>query len=298
MRGEMEMGMMKYRIGIDGGGTHCRGRLVDDKGYCLAEFVGGSANVYTQYQSALDEVEKVVAELFKLANLPCSEYVNSILVAGLAGANVPQVKARLESWKLPGLTHKIVSDVETACIGAHAGNPGAVFICGTGSQGAVWDGESFHLIGGWGFMLSDLASGAELGKNALRMALLAHEGIIPHSSATQQLMSEFKHSAEEMLLWTQRAQPRDWARYAKQIFEFAQHQDGHAQTLVKQCVADAELMIDALMDRCHNELTLLGGMAQPLEEWLPQRIVNRLSVAKGDALDGALYLARHYSFSE
>ena len=290
--------MMKYRIGIDGGGTHCRGRLVDDKGDCLAEFVGGSANIYTQYQSALDEVEKVVAELFKLANLPSSEYVNSILVAGLAGANVPQVKMRLESWKLPGLTHKIVSDVETACIGAHAGKPGAVFICGTGSQGAVWDGKNFHLMGGWGFMLSDLASGAGLGKNALRMALLAHEGIIPHSIATQRLMSEFKHNPEEMLLWTQRAQPKDWAQYAKEIFEFAQNQDDHALTLVKQCVADAELMIDALMNRCHNELTLLGGMARPLREWLPQRIVNKLSVAKGDALDGALYLGRYYSFSE
>ncbi|MBT0727915.1 N-acetylglucosamine kinase [Rosenbergiella australiborealis] len=286
--------MIQYRIGIDGGGTHCRGRLVNQQDQCLAEFTGGPANIYSQFESGLKEVEKVVTELFKRAHLSTTEYANSVMVAGLAGANVPSIKQRLTQWNILGLKHAIVSDVETACFGAHLGHPGGVFICGTGSQAAVWDGTRFYLLGGWGAQLSDLASGAVLGQKALRMALLAHEGIMTSSPCMQYIMEDFKNDAEIMLLWTQHAEPKDWAKYAKAVYEFAQCSDHHATTLVKQSAVDAEMMITAVMRYTQDNITLLGGIAKPLIPWLSDEIRYRISQAKGDALDGALLLSKHY----
>lgn len=283
--------MSTYRIGIDGGGTHCRGRLVDSQGNLLAECRGGTGNVYSHFESALAEVEAVITELFTLANLPLSRYEESALVAGLAGANVPSVLQRLAQWHIPGLRHKILSDVETACIGAHQGRPGTIFICGTGSQGATWDGNRFKLLGGWGFMLSDLASGAILGQKALRLALLAHEKIRTESPCTYHIMETFEHSAEKMLLWTQSAQPKDWARYAKCVFDYAQQNDSHALSLINKCAAEAEIMIQALLQQSRHEIALFGGIATPLTPWLSAEIRQLLVEPKGDALDGAILLA-------
>lgn len=282
----------KYRIGIDGGGTHCRGRLVDSQGNLLAECSGGTGNVYSHYESALCEMENVITELFTLANLPINEYGDSTLVAGLAGANVPSVIQRLTEWRIPGLRHKIVSDVETACFGAHQGEPGAIFICGTGSQGAAWDGHRFQLMGGWGFMLSDLASGAILGQKALRMALLAHEGIIVGTPCMRHIMSIFQDNAEKMLLWTQQAQPKDWAHYAKVVFDYARLDDCHALGLVKQCAAEAETMIKALIHSSFSDIALLGGLAKPITPWLSDEVRKQLIEPRGDALDGAILLAK------
>lgn len=155
--------MSTYRIGIDGGGTHCRGRLVDSQGNLLAECRGGTGNVYSHFESALAEVEAVIIELFTLANIPLSRYEESALVAGLAGANVPSVLQRLAQWHIPGLRHKILSDVETACIGAHQGRPGTIFICGTGSQGATWDGHRFQQMGDGDLCYPILPQGPYLG---------------------------------------------------------------------------------------------------------------------------------------
>lgn len=284
--------MSTYRIGIDGGGTHCRGRLVDSQGNLLAECRGGTGNVYSHFESALAEVEAVIIELFTLANIPLSRYEESALVAGLAGANVPSVLQRLAQWHIPGLRHKILSDVETACIGAHQGRPGTIFICGTGSQGATWDGHRFQQMGGWGFMLSDLASGAVLGHKALRLALLAHEKILAESPCTHHIMSTFQHNAERMLLWTQHAQPKDWAQYAKCIFDYALQNDPHALDLVKSCAAEAEIMLNALMQNSQHDIALFGGMAKPLTPWLSTNLRQKLVEPKGDALDGAIQLAK------
>ena len=200
-----------YLLGIDGGGTQCRARLTDLQGRILAEATGGPANVWSDYDAALTCVGQLIERVLSQAGLAPEALTQTALVAGLAGANVTSVQARLASWQPACAALQVVSDVEIACAGAHGGAPGAVFIIGTGSQGAAWDGDQFTLLGGWGFALSDQGSGAELGRRALRLALLAHEAIITPSALTRQLMAQFDHSPETMLLWTRSATPADWA---------------------------------------------------------------------------------------
>ena len=175
---------------------------------------------------------------------------------------------------------------------ANAGQPGAVFIIGTGSQGAAWDGERFTLLGGWGFALSDQGSGAELGRRALRLALLAHEAMVEHSALTQQLMAQFDHSPEAMLLWTRTAAPADWAHVVPQIFAAASAGDDHAQALLQQTAADIGMMVRRLTALSNGRVALMGGLAVPVHRWLATDIQTRLVTPLGDALSGALTLAR------
>lgn len=285
------MSNFRYKIAIDGGGTRCRGRLADRQGTVLAEYTGGSANIYSDYAGALAEIERVIVELFSAAGLRAEQRQESRLVAGLAGANVPSVQQKLINWHPVCAGHRVVSDVETACIGAHSGQPGAVFILGTGSQGAVWDGHNFKLLGGWGFKLSDLASGAILGQKALRLALLAHEKLVTHSVLTSQLMADYHHDPEKLLLWSTTATPADWASCVPKIFHCATQQDPHAVALIKQTVTELQLMVASLLSEQHSRLALMGGLAVPITPWLPDELQQRLVQPNADALQGAMLLS-------
>lgn len=290
--------MQSLMLGIDGGGTRCRGRLSDAQGQLLAEARGGPANVWSHFEAAIDAIERVIDDLFTQAALPAAARAQTVLVAGLAGANVASVKARLESWQPVCQSRYVFTDVETACAGAHNGAPGAVFITGTGSQGAAWDGTQFTLLGGWGFALSDAGSGAVLGQRALRLALLAHEGIVPSSALTQRIMAYYHDSPEQMLIWSRQATPADWGRIVPDVFAAAHADDVHGAALVQQTAADIALMIQPLLVRSHGKLALMGGLAAPIQPWLPADIAALLVPPQGDALSGALRLASQFSMNQ
>jgi len=285
-------------LGIDGGGTRCRGRLTDAQGQLLAEARGGPANVWSHFEAAIDAIDRVIDDLFTQAALPAAARAQTVLVAGLAGANVASVKARLESWQPVCQSRYVFTDVETACAGAHNGAPGAVFITGTGSQGAAWDGTQFTLLGGWGFALSDAGSGAVLGQRALRLALLAHEGIVPSSALTQRIMAHYHDSPEQMLIWSRQATPADWGRIVPDVFAAAQAGDVHGVALVQQTAADIAQMIQPLLARSHGKLALMGGLAAPIQPWLAADIAALLVPPQGDALSGALRLASQFSVNQ
>lgn len=288
-----------YLLGIDGGGTHCRARLTSNSGRLLAEVTGGPANVWSDYVQAMDRVEQLIADVIAQAGLPAASLAKTSVVAGLAGANVASVRQRLAQWRPDCASLQAISDVEIACAGAHAGEAGAVLIVGTGSQGAAWDGERFTLLGGWGFALSDQGSGAELGRRALRQALLAHEDIIVRTDFTESVMARFDHSAEAMLLWTRGATPGDWASVVPDVFNAALADDPHALTLIQQTAADIAMMVRRLNTLSNGRIALMGGLATPVQRWLHDDILALLVAPQQDALAGALHMARHNaSFAE
>ncbi|WP_205960987.1 BadF/BadG/BcrA/BcrD ATPase family protein [Pantoea rodasii] len=287
--------MQSLLLGIDGGGTHCRGRLTDSDGRVLAQATGGPANVWSQFDAAILAVEEVIDQLFQQAGLETDARDRTTLVAGLAGANVASVHTRLQSWQPRCQARYLFTDVEIACAGAHDGAPGTVFIVGTGSQGAAWDGTQFTLLGGWGFALSDAGSGAILGRRARRLALLAHEGIVPASALTKGIMARHQNSPEQMLLWSQQASPADWGNVVPEVFAAAQQGDHHGTALVQQAAADIVQMVQPLLARSHGKLALMGGLAEPIQNWLPAEIAAQLVKPQGDALSGAIRLASQFS---
>ncbi len=280
-----------FLVGIDGGGTHCRVRLIDGVGRQLAECRGGPANIFSDTDGAMSTALALVEQAFHQAGLPVAAQATAWAGFGLAGANVQRARQRAERWQMPFADRKIASDVEIACLGAHGGRPGAVLIVGTGSQATSFDGHAFHSFGGWGFGLGDQGSGAILGRHALRLALQAHEGIVPVSPLTESLLADFNHSPEDLLVWTQSAHAHDWAAFSPRIFAYAADGDAQGVALVGVLAREIELILACLVAAGAPHIALMGGIAQPILPWLNSRWNEYIVQPAGDALDGALRLA-------
>ena len=277
-------------LGIDGGGTGCRARLVAGS-RVLAEGAGGAANLTLGVDIAAASILQAAREACARAGLP--ESTLAVLRAGIgaAGADASSDRGAQLAARLPFASTIVRNDAEIACLGAHEGD-GAILILGTGSHGLLIREGRVHRVGGWGFMLSDTGSGAVLGHRAARRALLAHEGVAPASPFTARVMARFDARPAAMLEWALAAIPRDWAALAPLVFEAARAGDPVAVELQAQAVAEVEELLDRLAVLGAERIALLGGLAAIYRPLLPPRHGARLVEPAGDPLDGALRLAR------
>lgn len=79
----------------------------------------------------------------------------------------------------------VTEDAVTAHLGAFRGTPGVVVAAGTGSI-ALWsDGTSCARVDGWGPVLGDHGSGADIGRAGLRAAFSAVDGRGPATSLVE-----------------------------------------------------------------------------------------------------------------
>jgi len=279
-------------LGVDGGGSGCRARLTDAAGRILGEGAGGAANLTLGVETAAASVRTAADAAFLSAGLPLSLQSDLRAGLGLAGANVPMlaVQARRAVWPFAAVT--VASDAVAACLGAHGGGDGAILILGTGSQGLALVGGREITVGGWGFHLSDGGSGAALGRAALRAALLAFEDLAPRSALTAALMARFYDDPAAAALWAASAGPGDYAAFAPQVAAEAEARDPVATALMQASAAEAAALLDRLVELGAERIALMGGFAAPQRRWLPDRLGPVLVEPRGDALDGALALAR------
>lgn len=281
----------EYFISVDGGGTQCRTQLINKEGQTLASLTGGSANIWSDFSGAMTQATQLIAETLRLAGLGKEHHGATTAVLGLAGANVLSARRQAQSWPHDFGGWHVLSDVETACLGAHSGQPGAVLIIGTGSQGAVWNGAEFHCVGGWGLQLSDHGSGALLGHQALRLALQAHEGLQPMTPLTDALMAQFDHSPQALLVWSGSASPAQWGQFSPLIFAHAAENDPNGVALVNARADEAMLLINHLTHQGDYPVALMGGLAAPLLPWLAPEVRQQIVPPAQNALAGALQWA-------
>jgi glucosamine kinase len=279
-------------LGVDGGATQCRARLADRSGRLLGEGTSGPANIRlgldAGFASVLDAARQCLAE----ARL--SEHAMGRITAclALAGATEPTELAAARSRGLPFSHTVIVSDAHAACVGAHRGNDGGIIIAGTGSVGwAIVDGRQ-HRVGGWGLMLSDEGSGAWLGREAMRRVLWAHDGRVAPTALLRRLFDEFGADPYAIVRWAASAQPAEFGRLAPLVVEHAARQDPAALELMRQAASHIDVLAARLLALGAERLALVGGLAPHLEGWLASETRQHLVKPEGDALDGALELAR------
>lgn len=288
----MEPIPIKYLLGVDGGGTGCRARLTDLQGHVLGEGSAGPANIALGVDLAKASVLQASLAAFGQAGLPADAMSATCAGLGMAAANVPRYREAMERVSLPFAKHAVRSDAEVACLGAHRGQDGGILILGTGSQGVLYQAGRFSTVGGWGFALSDSGSGALLGRAAVRRSFMAIEGIEPGSPMTEAIVGRFEGSRETMLDWSARARPADWAVFARIAFEFASQEDPVALQLVRESARAVERLLDRMVALGARRIALMGGVARPTHPYLPARLSALLVEPEGDAMSGALLLAR------
>lgn len=284
--------MTNLFLGIDGGGTTCRARLVDGAGTRLGEGVGGSANLTLGIGVVAASIVQASEQAFAAAGLGAEAMARTRAGFGLAGANVPSLADAVRAHPFPFVAVAVASDAVAACLGAHGGGDGAILIVGTGSQGLAIVGGQATAIGGWGFHVSDDASGAILGRAAVRAAVASVDDLAPRSPLTGALMDALGGDPARAVEWAASARPRDYAAFVPLILDHATKGDPVAGALLAAAVAEAAAMLDRLLALGAGRIALMGGLADIYRPRLPERLKPVIVGPRGDALDGALALAR------
>jgi glucosamine kinase len=283
-----------YFLAIDGGGTTTRARLSDEGGRVLGEGLSGSSNLTLGVEITGPAIAQAGEKALEAAGLPRQAKSQVRAGMGLSGANVPALAAGIRAYSFGYQSLAVASDATTACLGAHAGADGGILILGTGSQGLALVAGKETTVGGWGFALSDEASGAILGRAAIRAAILSIDALAPSSDLTKLVMERFHDDPNEAVLWGQTATPRDYGSFAPLVFQTA-GSDKVANHLIGHAIGSIVTMLDRLIRLGAPRIALMGGLAAPYRPFLPTRFDDVLIEPKGDALDGALTLARHVS---
>ncbi len=280
-----------YFLGIDGGGTNCRARVRDADGRLVGEATGGPSNIATDPVEAVANIAKVSEAAFLKGGLPASRLSQCSACFGLAGANMAGATARVQSHAWPFQKLRIEHDGIIACVGAHAGEDGAIASIGTGAVYVVSIGGKLQTFGGWGFMLSDQGSGADLGREALRRSLYARDGLIEASPFTDAVWARFDGSVEKLQHFVDGARPRDYGALAPMLFEHAEQGDPIARFILERGQTGITLALDHIVKLGVVRICLLGGIGRAYRAYLPERFKPYLAPPRHDPLDGAILLA-------
>ena len=279
-------------LGVDGGGTNCRARLSTGHGIVLAEAVSGPANLRLGLERSFAAVIDAAAQCLSEAVLSESDTSRMVACLALAGASEPDHAAAAARHRHPFQRIIVTTDAHAACIGAHGGRDGGIVIVGTGTIGWAMVRGKIHRVGGWGLPISDEGSGAWLGNELLRRVLWARDGRVQWTPLLRSVFADFREDPHAILDWTARAQPSDLGSYAPRIIAHAAERDAAAVDLMSLAARHIDALLARLIDCGADRLSLMGGLAPSLRPWLSPATQSHLVEPAGDALTGALTLAR------
>ncbi len=201
--------MPRYYLGVDGGGTNCRIRLADENLQTLADAGGGRSNLQIEGgEPAYRSIAEGAREVFAKAGIDFAETANTHACFGMAGGRLPSARAAFEQREWPFANVRVYDDIDIARAGAHGGADGAVIIVGTGSAALAMVNGERHQCGGWGFHVGDQMSGAILGRELVRYAVEAADGLVPASDLTRAVIDRLGGSIDAVMDWSFPQDPR------------------------------------------------------------------------------------------
>ena len=278
-----------YFLGIDGGGSKCRARIRDGHGALLAEALGGSSNIYQDFDGALANILAASREAAAKAGIR-TEDIHAGL--GLAGIVTSVGAERITQAGLPFASVTADNDAYAACIGAFSGKDGGMVIAGTGSIGYALVGGERHMVGGWGFQLGDHGSGAWVGHHAVRRAALAIDGLLQPTRLITEVLAQTGGTRLDLSRWSEEAKPKDYAHFAPLVFDCAAKGDVQGMMIVIEGAAAISNLGRALLARGAKAICLLGGLSKVYPPYLDADVKRALATPQADAVDGAIMMAR------
>ena len=280
---------------VDGGASNTRVALFDDAGQRLGLSVGGPTSLTIRGAEAWQEILAVLENVARAVSLEGDYLAQTHFGIGLAGANNSAQRQLFMAAAPPTGGLRVSTDAYIAALGAHGGAAGAVVIVGTGSVGyRIEAAGRCRLAGGWGFQVGDEGSGAWIGRQAImqtvrvldarhrRPATAMHRAVGEHCGATR----------DEMLSWLWGAEPARFAEIAPLVIECAGDGDMAALAIVTEAGREIDALAEALDVTRNVPLALVGGLAEPLDPFLPDRLRIWARAPQDEPIAGALMLAR------
>ncbi|MFV1852458.1 MAG: BadF/BadG/BcrA/BcrD ATPase family protein [Thalassospira sp.] len=281
-------------LGVDGGGTRCRVRIATESGTILGEAVRGGANTRLGMDHIFGEITAAAKQALKEANLDESRIGDLHAGLGLAGLPLERERNLIAAYPHPFASICFATDAYTACLGAHDGANGAILIVGTGTCGQAIIDDKQLAVAGWGFEISDIGSGARIGRAAIETALLAHEGLANQTDLTRDIMAKFENNPENIVAFAETAKPGDYGTYCPMVFDADAAGDATATTIIGHAVKANLQILRKLVAFGADHLTLMGGLCDQMAMRMPEDIQNLLVPAKNDAMHGAILMAKQH----
>lgn len=278
-------------LAVDLGKSRCRVVVSGPERRAAVEGIGSPG------LAAAGGIDAALAAILPLTSDIAGYEAVSVGAAGAwaAPAAASELAQRLHA--LLGVPVAVTSDVVSAHVGALDGGEGVLLIAGTGAAALGVDADGIRLVDGWGPEVGDLGSGSWFGREALRAVLRASAGLVAPTVLSARVAAAIG-PIDALQQWLAQDSPlaRRLATLAPLVLDAAADGDP-----VARAVADegARLLVDsAVAAAAHTTAVALhGGLTQ--HPWFRELLGGALRDAgrepldaAGDALDGALLIAR------
>lgn len=294
-------------IGIDGGGSKTRGRLV--YGEQQVQRVIGSTRVgVVGFTEACERVVQLLVDLTNDAGIDKSEI--DAVVVGVAGiwleeerqrfAHLLRIIARDSGFNLHDLI--ATSDAEIALRGAFGSEAGIMLIAGTGTI-TLGKNKQGDLIrsGGWGIEIDDEGSGAWIGKKGLSACVKAIDGRGVQTSLLDKLADRYPQISLKFprtIVSAFMDKVFEYHHLTQMVLEEAENGDNVCLEIVKEA---ADRLHENIMAVAKNipgiplPVSFLGGLLEN-NTLIARELLNKIKEKdsfnvvepKGTALDGAI----------
>ena len=307
--------MPRYYLGVDGGGTNCRVRLADENLKTLAEVKNGRSNLQIDDGGpAYKAISDGTRDVFAAAGIDYAETANTYACFGMAGGRMDSARAEFaaRSWPFAGV--KVYDDIDIAHAGALGGEDGGVIIVGTGSAAlAIVAGERFQ-SGGWGFPIGDQMSGAILGRELVRYAVEAEDGLVEASQLTKAVTARLGGNNQAVMTWAFATEmdlkiisrdgsegcddvligraPAEFGKLMPLFIEYLEAGDPVAQKMLEIELGYIDTYVRWFKARNAAVMAIVGGFGERLFPILQQRYGDFVALPKFEPLHGAVILAK------
>lgn len=304
--------MPRYYLGVDGGGTNCRIRLANENLETLADAAGGRSNLQIEAgDPAFRSITEGTREVFHKAGIDIAEARNTYACFGMAGGRLPSARDAFEQRPWPFARVKVYDDIDIARAGAHGGEDGAVIIVGTGSAAmALVDGQRYQ-CGGWGFQIGDQMSGAILGRELVRRAVEASDGLVSGSPLTDAVVAKLGGSIDAVMDWSFPQDPRgpmpagngapstllgrapaEFGALIPMFFDFYEQGDPVAKELMELELSYIDTYVRWFKARGVTRMAAVGGFGTRLYPLMIERHGDFIVRPVDEPLHGAVILAK------
>jgi glucosamine kinase len=115
------------------------------------------------------------------------------------------------------------------------------------------------------------------------------------TSFTREVMIRFNNEPLEAVAWMDRATATDYATLAPLVMRHADAGDPVGRRIVREAAEQIDKLVRRLIECGAPRVAVIGGLASSMEPWLAPDVQRRLSPVEGDAVAGALHLARRHA---
>jgi glucosamine kinase len=286
--------LARFYIGVDGGGTNCRIRLADAQLNTLADANGGRSNLQIEAgEPAFRSIMEGTREVFDKAGIDYAETANTFGCFGMAGGRLPSAREAFEQRSWPFAKVRVYDDIDIARAGALGGEDGATIIVGTGSAALAVVGDRRLQAGGWGFHIGDQMSGAILGRELVRYAVEAGDGLVDGSPLCDAVVEKLGGSLDAVMDWSfNDRRPADYGALMPLFFNFYEKGDAVADQLMTIELGYIDHYVGWFKARGVDKMAVVGGFGTRLYPLLVKRYGDFMVPSKHEPLHGAVILAR------